>query len=188
MDALLLSLVCCLLNELGGRIQLLGLALSVRFRVFHPLFWGLLAATAANATISATAGSLLAPLLTAQARQLFVAMALIFASLGLLARPRAPDTLSGWRTGPFWTSALGIFILGFSDGSQFLILAFAARSADPAMAAVGGGMGVMLACLPVLLLGANFFTSLPLRLVRLMAGCLFMAVGAGMALSAIGLL
>ena len=187
MDALLFAFICCLLIEAGGRMQLLALAFATRWpRHFSAIFWGIALAAIANAAISGAAGAYIAPLLTANARSLFLALALASASLSLFARIKAPDPLTGWRIGPFLTALLGMFILGFADSSQFMVLAFTVRTADPVLAAAGGAAGVILACLPVLVFRTGFFTAMPLRAIRFGAGTLFLISGALLALSAFG--
>lgn len=188
MDALLSTLIACLCIEMGDRSQLLTLALAIRYRRDGAVIAGLFAAAFANAALSAAAGWYVSTLIVGNARSLFLALALLFAGVGLLWPVKPPDPLAGWRIGPFLTTALGIFILGFGDGSQFLIAGIAARTADPVMAALGGGIGVFIACLPVVLLRESFFTALPLRIVRRAGAILFLLIGAIMALSAVALL
>jgi putative Ca2+/H+ antiporter (TMEM165/GDT1 family) len=188
MDALLTALLACLIVEMGDRCQLLSLALAVRHRPQGAVIGGILIAAFANAIIAAAAGGFLAPMLGLDARKLFFGLALAMAGTGLLTAVKRPDLLTGWRIGALPTSALGLFILGFGNGAQFLALAISVRTADPIFSAIGSGLGVSLACVPVVLLRQHFFAALPLKWIRRVGGILFVGLGAGLSLSAIGLM
>ncbi|MGV3769983.1 MAG: TMEM165/GDT1 family protein [Sphingobium phenoxybenzoativorans] len=188
MDALLLALLACLLVEMGDRCQLLTLALSVRYRNRAALIAGIILAAFANATLSAIAGGLLSKTIGPDARTLLLGLAFLFGGVGLLMPVKRPDLLTGWRIGPLLTSGLGLFILAFGNSAQFLTAAIAARTADPVLTAIGAGMGMSLACIPVILLKSQFFIGLPLRWIRRIGGILLLIAGAAMGLGALGLL
>lgn len=187
MDALLIALLGCLLGEVGDKNQLLVLALATRFDRNGAVIAGIVVAAIANAAISATAGAFLGPMLGTDARLLFLALALLFLGIGLLWAVTPPDPLADWHIGPFLTTALGLFILGFGDGPQFLILGIATRTSDPALAAIGGAAGVIAASIPIVLLRHRFLAALPIRTIRWGGGALLLIVGAAMALTAVGL-
>jgi putative Ca2+/H+ antiporter (TMEM165/GDT1 family) len=188
MDALLLALLACLACEFGGRGPLLTLALATRFRRDGAVLAGLAVASAANAALGAAAGVLVGRMIGGDARTLFLALAFLFAGVAMAPPARAPDPLATWRTGPFLTSALGLFILGFGESAQFLIMGIAARMGDPVLAAAGGAAGVLIAGVPVVPMRADFFTALPVRPVRTAGAGLFVLVGIILALGAAGLL
>ncbi|MEJ7927535.1 TMEM165/GDT1 family protein [Sphingobium sp. AN641] len=187
MDALLTALMGCLLGEMGDKSQLLLLALATRFNRNRAVIAGAAVAAIANAAISATAGAVIAPMLGADARTLFAALAVLFLGVGLLVRVKQPDTLDGWNIGAFLTTALGLFILGFGDGPQFLILGITTRTADPLMAGIGGAIGIFVAQLPVILLRHQFAAALPLRAIRIGGAITLLLVGAVLALTALAL-
>ena len=182
MDALLTALLGCLLGEIGDKSQLLVLALATRYDRNGAVIAGIVAAAIANAAISAFAGAWIGPMLGADARLLFLALATLFLGVS------PPDTLDGWPTGPFLTTALGLFILGFGDGPQFLILGIATRTAEPWLAGIGGAIGVIVALVPVVLLRAQLLTILPVRAIRWSGAGMLLLIGAGLALAATGLL
>lgn len=187
MDALLLALIGCLLGEIGDKSQLLVLALATRYQRNGAVIAGIIAAAAANAALSATAGAWIGPMLANDARLLFLSLATLFLGAGLLWRVKAPDPLGGWPTGAFLTTALGLFILGFGDGPQFLILGIATRTGDPVLAGIGGAIGVVAALVPVVLLREALLALLPLRAIRLVGGAVLLLTGAIMALNALAL-
>lgn len=187
MDALLIALLGCLLGEVGDKSQLLVLALAARYQRDGAIIAGIITAAVANAAISAAAGAWIGPMMGSDARLLFMALSILFLGAGLLWRVGPPDTLDGWPTGAFLTTALGLFILGFGDGPQFLILGIATRTADPALAGIGGAIGVIVALAPVVLLRQQLLAMLPIRAIRWGSGALMLLAGAIMALSATGL-
>lgn len=187
MDALLSALLVCLLCEVGGANQQLTLALARRFDRDSPVVAGIACAAFANAAISATSGWFISTMISADARSLFLALSLLFAGAGLMVAAKRPDELSGWRTGAFTTTALGLFILGFADGAQFVILGIATRTGDPIMATIGGGLGVFVACLPVALLRQPVPPRLS-TIVRRVGGGVLLLIGAALGLSAVKLL
>ncbi|HWV12305.1 MAG TPA: TMEM165/GDT1 family protein [Sphingobium sp.] len=167
MDALLAALLGCFLAEIGDKNQLLVLALATRFRRGGAIIAGIMLAAATNAAIAAAAGAVLAPMMGADARLLFLALAVLFLGGGLLWRVKAPDPLAEWPTGPFLTTSLGLFILSFGDGAQFLILGIATRTAEPVMAGIGGALGVMAALVPLVLLRERLLPAGSIRAIRL---------------------
>lgn len=187
MDALLIGLLGCLLGMMGDKGQWLVLALATRFDRNGAVVAGIVAAAAANAAIGAAAGIWLAPMLGSDGRLLFLALALLFLSIGMFWPVKRPDPLGNWRLGPFLTTALGLFILGFGDGAQFLILGLAVRTADPFLAATGGAIGIVAALLPVVLLRESLFRRFPLRALRLGGGMLFLLAAITSAVSALHL-
>ncbi|MGE4321400.1 MAG: TMEM165/GDT1 family protein [Sphingobium sp.] len=177
MDALLTALLGCLIGEMGDKSQLLVLALAARYNRDGAVIAGIVVAAFANSAISATAGAFIGPMLGSDARLLFMALAFLFLGGGMLWPVKPPDPLAGWPLGAFITTFLGLFILGFGDGAQFLILGLATRMADPALAAIGGAIGIILASLPVVLLRGQFLSVMPLRLIRRCGAAIMLLVG-----------
>lgn len=188
MDALLIALLGCLLGEMGDKSQLLVLALATRYNRNGAIIAGIVLAAIANAALSAFAGAWIGPMLGSDARLLFMALSVLFLGAGLFWPVSQPDTLVGWRLGACLTTAIGLFILGFGDGPQFLVLGIATRTADPWLAGIGGAIGVIAALVPVVVARDRLLAVLPLRAIRWSGGVLMIVAGALMALSAVGLL
>lgn len=187
MDALLFALIGCLLGTMGDKSQRLVLALANRFNRDGALIAAILLASIANAALSALAGAFIGPMLAANARLLFLALSLLFLGVGMLWRQSAPDPLAGWRIGAFLTGLLGLFIVQFGDGQQFLILGLATRTGDPVIAGIGGAIGTIVGLVPVVIGREKFLDVLPLKLIRRIAGVLLLLIGAACALAALGL-
>lgn len=105
----------------------------------------------------------------------------------MLAWRRPVDLLENWSLGPFWTSFLGLFILQLGDKGQFILAATAARTDMWSFAAVGGWFGVMIACVPAILLRQQLATYVPIQTVRYAGGAAFLLIGSILALGAWGI-
>jgi len=187
-DAFLTSLFALALAGVGDRPQILCAALVLRYGKLSPVIWGLALATLANCMISAVAGSTVNQWISEDPLQLFYALSLIFAGVGMIAWRRPVDLLEGWTLGPFWTSFLGLFVLQFGDKGQFILAATAARTDLVAMTALGGWIGAMAACVPAAILQQQLVEYLPIARIRKAAGTVFLLLGSGLALGAWGIL
>lgn len=187
MDTLLLALLACVLGETGGRMQRLAGLLDARFGRPAALLLGAACAAAALAALAAAAGAYLLPMLSPEARLLFLALALLTGGATMLWRSRAPDSLSGWRIGPFLTAFLGLLILGFGDSAMFLLVALAAARAEPLWAGVGGAIGLWVGIALAVLLPASLMAGPRWLLLQRATGAGFVLLGLGAAVSALGL-
>jgi len=182
------ALVAAALAQVGDRPAWLAAILSDRYRA--P---GLVIAMAALALLgagllAAAAGALLAPRLTPEAKQLFLALALLFQGGGALFPVRAPDRLARWRIGAAATSFAGLFILAFGDGVQFVVLALSARAELPWLAAIGATLGSLAAIGPAAILGEAGWTALPLVALRRGIAILFVVAALWLGLGALRLI
>lgn len=182
------ALVAAALAQVGDRTAWLAANLADRFA--RP---GLVIAMAALALLTASGvaaagGALIAPLLAPNAKQLMLAVALILQGGGALLAVKPPERLDSWKIGAAATSALGLFILAFGDGVQFIVVTLAARSAVPALAAVGATIGSLAIVAPAALMGEAAWTKLPLKGARIAVGALFLITGLVLALGALRLI
>ncbi|MFC4293353.1 TMEM165/GDT1 family protein [Sphingorhabdus arenilitoris] len=188
MDAMLATFFAVLVAEMGDRSQVLAAALAIRFHDDRRILAGLTLATLLNCAISAAAGSVIDQWISEEPVRLFIALAYIFAGAGMLMWRRRVDILSGWKTGAFTTSFLGLFILQFGDKSQFLIAAQSAGTPFWGFAFAGGALGVLAACVPAILLREKMAQMLPIGLIRKMGGLLLLLWGAYLALGVFDLI
>lgn len=187
MDAFLTSLFALAIAEIGDRPQILCAALVIRFGRVQPVIWGLALATLANCILSAWAGSQVNQWISEEPVRLFYALSLLLAGIAMLVWRRPVDLLENWSMGAFWTSFLGLFILQFGDKGQFILAATAARTDAWIFAALGGWIGVMIACVPAIILQERLAQSLPVPILRKCGGAIFLLIGMILAMSAWGL-
>lgn len=177
MEAAVPAFIAVLLTQIGDRSPWLVAILADRYgRPFPVAFAALLAQAAGNA-IAATGGMLIAPILTPNARQLLLALALVFAAMGALWRLKAPDRLEGWRLGAFLTPLLGIFILALGDTTQFFTLAFSVRAPSPWFALGGACAAILIVNLAAALMGELAWRQLPIRGFRIGFGLFTLLAG-----------
>ena len=188
MDALMAALLAAALGQFGDRPARLAAILADRFARPGPVVIAAALALAAAATIAAVAGTLIAPHLTPEARQLFVALALLLQGGGMLVPAKAPERLAGWRLGAFATSLVGLFILAFGDGVQFIVLALAARAGEAGFAAAGATLGALVPVAAAAMLGEAAWIALPQRALRRGAGALLLLAGVWLGLGAMRLI
>jgi len=174
--------------QIGDRIPWLAAILADRYRKSVLVIAMAALALAAAGTFAATFGAWLAPRLTPEAKQLFLAIALMLLGTGIVGRVPPPDRLQGWRLGAALTSFLGLFILAFGDGIQFVVLALAARSPMPWLAVVGATIGSLVPVTVAAILGERDWLALPQIIVRRVVAIVFLVAGIGLALSATGLI
>jgi len=151
MDALMAALVAALVVEATDRTPWLIALLADRFAKRGTVIVAALLALAAGFALVAVGGALIGARLIPEARQLFLAVALLNAGITAFFPVKPPDRLTGWRLGAAATTFLGVFILAFGGRTQFIVMALAERGAQPALAAIGATVGsvavVMLAAL-----------------------------------------
>ena len=188
MDALLTTFIAAALAEFGDKTQLLVIALAARYRSTAPVVAGVAVAALANNIIAVLGATLIVGLITLRATSLLVALALLFAGVAGLMRPRSPDDMgASWKTGPFLTTAGCFFLLEFGDKTQFITFGLAAQFDAFALAAAGATAGVIAASLPAAALGARAPELLRLDRVRLVAAVLFLLAGLVVGLNALRL-
>lgn len=187
LDALIPALVGAAVAELGDKSPWLAALIAARTGKPGQVAAGAVVAAAVASTISAIAGGYIQPLLTPNARLLFLALALLFAGGGALLPLKAPEALERWRIGAFATSALGLFILQFGEGTQFLVAGIAANAKLPALAAVGATIGIAAITVPLTFAGPALRDRMPLRAIRWGSAAVFLISGVIAALSAVRL-
>jgi putative Ca2+/H+ antiporter (TMEM165/GDT1 family) len=187
LDALLASFVAGALGEWGDKTQLLVIALAVRYRRPWPILAGIFAAALANSLIAAFGGSFVHSMITLRALSLLVAVALVFAGVAGLIRPRPYESAGTSGAGPFLVAAASFFVLEFGDKTQFLTFAVAAQFNAWAFAAAGATAGIMVSSIPAALLGDGLAKAVPLKGVRIGLGVVFLLIGLVVGISALRL-
>lgn len=178
MEAVVPAFIAALLIQAGDRSPWLVAILADRYgRPFTVAFAALLAHAGGNA-VAATGALLIAPLLTPNAKQLLLALALIFAAMGALWRLKPPDRLERWRLGAVLTPLLGVFILALGDTTQFFTLALGVRGPTPWFAFGGALAGILVVHLAAALMGEQSWSRLPIRGFRTGVGVLALLAGA----------
>jgi Ca2+/H+ antiporter, TMEM165/GDT1 family len=176
-DALMAAIVLGALCQAGDRTPWLAAILADRFERKRVVIAGLIVAFAFNYALGTLGGIYIAPMISPEAKLVFLGLALGFAGLETPLRSRSPDRLEGWRIGAVATSVLGLVIIAFADRMQFVAAALAARSPLPWLAAVGAVLGALAVAVPATLIGEAKWLALPQRAIRFGTGAILLIAG-----------
>jgi Ca2+/H+ antiporter, TMEM165/GDT1 family len=178
-EALLASIAVVALAEIGDKTMLLAIVLAARLRAPAQILAGIFAATLVNHGLSALAGREIAGLLDAQWFQIAVALGFI----AMAAWTLVPDKLDDYdnavahRGGPFLTTLVAFFLVEIGDKTQIATIALGAQYQLVMAVALGTTLGMMIANTPAVLLGEAIVQRVSLRLTRIAAALIFLALG-----------
>lgn len=165
------------LAEIGDKTQLLALLLAARFRKPLPIVAGILVATLLNHALAGWLGTLVAHWLTPQVLRWTIAGSFLAIALWSL----KPDTLDEGATasthGALLSTTIAFFLAEIGDKTQVATVLLAAKYAPLWAVVVGTTIGMLLANVPVVILGSRFADRLPLRAARMGAALVFLALG-----------
>eukprot|EP01035_Chromulina_nebulosa_P030066 gene30066-39927_t len=171
------ALVAALVVEATDRTPWLIAIFADRFARRGVVIFASLCALATGFTIVALGGALIGERLTPEARQLFLAVALLNAGISAFFPIKPPNRLEGWRVGAAATSFFGVFILAFGGRTQFIVMALAERGPLPALAAIGATLGSVAIVVLAALSGEAARRSLPITGLRIVSGIALSTIG-----------
>ncbi|WP_238542408.1 TMEM165/GDT1 family protein [Sphingomonas sp. PAMC 26621] len=180
------ALVVALMVQASDRTALTSALLGTRYAGKGGVLAGLALALALGNAAGAVGGWLIAPLLSPQAADLLVALAIVSAGASAL-WPIRLRALPG-RYGGFATALFAVGLLAIGDRTQFVTAALAARTPMPALPAIGATLGALAVNIPAVVLGERRIRRLPLTAIRLGAAALLLLSGTFQGLSALRLI
>ena len=176
MEAFLLSTAVVGLAEIGDKTQILSLILAARFQRPWPIICGIFCATLANHAVAGLAGTFFGALLNGPWLRWILAVSFLSVAVWAL----FPDRFEGKqlpRYGAFLTTLCAFFIAEIGDKTQIATIGLAARFAQFYPVVAGTTLGMMLANIPVVLIGHRAADRLPVRAIRIVAALVFAALG-----------
>lgn len=182
-----MSTLVVAIAEIGDKTQLLALLLAARFRRPWPIIAGIFVATVLNHALAAWLGALAASYLTPEVLRWIVAGS--FAAIGLWTLK--PDTIDDEDSaslpgrGAFIATVIAFFLAEIGDKTQIATVVLAAKSPLLWPVVLGTTLGMLLANVPVVLLGSRFAAKLPLKAARMAAAVLFLALAAWVAVQGV---
>ena len=179
MEAFLVSAGVVALAEIGDKTQFLALLLAARFRAPVPVTCGILSATLVNHFAAGALGTLLAASISPAVMRYLLAASFLATALWMLIpdRPLAAGARPG-RFGAYGSSLISFFLLEIGDKTQIATVALAARYHALVAVIAGTTLGVMLADVPVVLLGEAASNALPLKWVHRVAAAVCVVLAA----------
>ena len=177
LGALGVSTLTVALAEIGDKTQLLALLLAARFRKPWPIAWGILVATLLNHALAGWLGAMAASWLTPQVLRWVVAASFIGIALWTLKPDKLEDDAALPARGAFIATTIAFFIAEIGDKTQVATVLLATRYEPLWQVVAGTTVGMLLANVPVVLLGSRFASRLPLKAARIAAALVFLALG-----------
>ena len=178
MEAFLTSVIAVTLAEIGDKTQLLSLVLITRFRQPGPIIAGIFFATIANHALAGLLGAQIGAWLGPALLRWIVGIAF----LAMAAWTLIPDTLDeeaqAHRRGAFLTALVAFFLAEMGDKTQLATVGLAAAHPGHTPSVIlGTTVGMMLANVPVVLLGEKLAEKVKMSRVRFVAAALFAIFG-----------
>jgi len=179
LEALLVSTGAVALGEIGDKTQLLALLLAARFRKPWPIIFGILVATLANHAAAGALGAWLMRTLDPLWLRWLLGGSFLAVALWML----VPDQAGNFerhvpgRLGVFGLTTVAFFIVEIGDKTQIATVMLAARFDSLATVVVGTTLGMLVANVPVVMLGDKAMQVVPARLVHRIAAAVFAVLG-----------
>ena len=167
------------LGEIGDKTQLLALVLAARFLKPPPIIAGIVAATLFNHALAGLLGNMVRSALPPDALRWVVAISFFAVALWAL----KPDTLAGdtpapmSRWGVFGVTTIAFFLAETGDKTQVATMVLAAQFDSLVAVVLGTTAGMLLADVPVVLIGKSASARIPFKALRFAAALLFAALG-----------
>jgi Ca2+/H+ antiporter, TMEM165/GDT1 family len=166
------------LAELGDKTQLLALVLAARFRAPLPVIAGILAATLANHVAAGAIGTALAAYISPAIMRWAVALSFFGTAIWMfIPEKQPPGEAEASRFGAFGTTAISFFLAEIGDKTQIATVALAANYRNLLPVVCGTTAGMLLANVPVVLVGSAAATRIPIRLLNRIAAAAFIVLG-----------
>lgn len=170
MESLFVPTLIVALAEIGDKTQLLALLLAARFRKPWPIIAGIVAATLANHFAAGAVGAWVASFFSEATLSWILAASFIAVALWTLVPDKLDDEESGLKKyGPFLTTLIAFFLAEMGDKTQVATVMLAAQYPHFWLVVIGTTLGMLIANVPVVLIGNLAADKLPLTLIRRLA-------------------
>jgi Ca2+/H+ antiporter, TMEM165/GDT1 family len=178
MEAFFVSTALVAVAEIGDKTQLLALMLAARYRKAAPIILGILGATLANHALAAWIGAEVSAWVGEETMRWILAVTFIVMAGWCLIPDKMEDGPQAARqAGAFLATLVSFFLVEIGDKTQIATVALAARFQSLSTVTIGTTLGMLIANVPVVLFGDAIARRLPLKIVRVVAALLFVALG-----------
>jgi putative Ca2+/H+ antiporter (TMEM165/GDT1 family) len=176
-SVLAISITTVALAEIGDKTQLLSLLLASRYRKPVPIIAAIFFATIANHALAAWLGVVVADYLSPEVLKWVVAASFLAMAGWILIPDKLDEDESISNRGPFIASFIAFFVAEIGDKTQIATSILGAQYSDALMLVVlGTTIGMLLANVPVVLIGKLSADKLPLALIRKVTALLFLGL------------
>ena len=178
MEAFLSSTLAVAIAEIGDKTQLLALFLAARFNQKSAIIAGIFVSTLLNHLLSAVIGVWLAQFVSPEMMKWIVGISFIAVGLWLLVPDKDGATNNRWlQYGAFGATVVLFFLAEIGDKTQIATVLLAAKYDSLIQVVTGTTLGMMLANVPVVLIGKLGADKLPLKGIRIACAILFVGLG-----------
>ena len=178
MEALFTSTFTVAIAEIGDKTQLLALLLAARFRNKSAIILGIFLSTLINHFAAAWLGQFAFSWLDPQwARYLIAASFFAIAIWVLVPDKMDDDDNRFYKLGAFTATFILFFIAEMGDKTQIATVVLAAKYDALSMVVLGTTLGMLIANVPVVLLGHFSAEKLPMKLIHRLCAVLFALLG-----------
>jgi len=178
MEAFLVSAVVVALGEIGDKTQLLALMLATRLRKPVPIILGIAVATLLNHTLAGLVGGWVRDVVPATYLRWLLAISFLLVAAWALKADSLDDDapVSYSHLGAFMVTVVAFFLAEIGDKTQVATVMLAARFDNLVAVVAGTTLGMLIADVPVVLLGKWAARKIPFKAVRIVAAGLFAAL------------
>ena len=182
MSVLAISSTTVALAEIGDKTQLLSLLLASRYRKPVPIIAAIFFATTVNHALAAWLGVVVADYLSPEVLKWVLVVSFIAMAGWILIPDKLDDDEQISNRGPFVASFIAFFIAEIGDKTQIATSILGAQYADALVWVIlGTTIGMLLANVPVVIIGKLSADKMPLDLIRKITALLFI----GLAIAAV---
>lgn len=183
LSVLAISITTVALAEIGDKTQLLSLLLASRYRKPIPIIAAIFLATIANHALAAWLGVVVADYLSPQVLKWVLVVSFVAMAAWVLIPDKLDDDEQISNRGPFIASFIAFFVAEIGDKTQIATSILGAQYADAlSLVVLGTTIGMLLANVPVVLIGKLSADKMPLDLIRKVTALLFIALATGAAI------
>jgi len=178
MEAFLVSMVVVALGEIGDKTQLLALMLAARLRQPVPIVLGIVVATLANHTLAGLVGGWIREIVPTTYLRWLLALSFLLVAFWALKADSIDDEapVSYSHLGAFMVTVVAFFLAEIGDKTQVATVMLAARFGNLVAVVAGTTLGMLIADVPVILIGKLAANKIPFKAMRIVAAGLFAAL------------
>ncbi|EGR0696467.1 TMEM165/GDT1 family protein [Vibrio parahaemolyticus] len=182
MSVLAISITTVALAEIGDKTQLLSLLLASRYRKPIPIIAAIFLATIANHALAAWLGVVVADYLSPDVLKWVLVVSFVAMAAWVLIPDKLDDDEEISNRGPFIASFIAFFVAEIGDKTQIATSILGAQYADAlSWVILGTTIGMLLANVPVVLIGKLSADKMPLGFIRKVTAILFVLLAIGAA-------
>ena len=166
------------LAEMGDKTQLLALVLAARYKKPLPIIAGIFAATIVNHALSAWLGAAASNFVSPAVLKWAIALSFFGFAVWVLIPDKLDDADNKSPAyGPFIATCIAFFLAELGDKTQLATVVLAAQYHPLWQVIFGTTLGMLIANVPVVYLGAKFTHRLPITAMHRISSVLFIAMG-----------